>query len=203
MTPPKNVLLTAVNLFARWGSGSGEIDELRMDKSTNSLQIVDYEHHEVHAGSHFFIDDVADLAINNVFDMQFTTPDTAKWGHFTFTLNSEAEVEWYVYEGASITTPGTPYTPNNNNRNSENASVMTVGIAESASLAAANAITDVTGAKQLRHGIIGAGKQNAGTDERGKEVVLKQNTTYVFRAIANAAGYVNFDLNWYEHTDKN
>lgn len=187
---------------ARWGSGVGEVDEVRMDASTNSLQVVDYEHHEVHAGSHYFIDDVSDLSINNVFDMQFTTPNTTKWSHFTFSLNSESETDWYIYEGGTINTPGTAYTPYNNNRNSANTSGMTVATVLSTNLTNANAATNVSSALRLRHGITGAGRGNSGTNERGKEVVLKQNTTYVFRAIASAAGYVNFDLNWYEHTDK-
>ena len=34
------------------------------------------------------------------------------------------------------------------------------------------------------------------------ELVMKQNTLYCLRATATAAGYINFDMEWYEHTDK-
>jgi len=34
-------------LTARWGTGAGETDEVRIDASTNSLQTVDYPHHEI------------------------------------------------------------------------------------------------------------------------------------------------------------
>ena len=34
----------------------------RIDPSTNSLQVIDYEHHEVHAGSHYFYADGVTLA---------------------------------------------------------------------------------------------------------------------------------------------
>jgi hypothetical protein len=34
------------------------------------------------------------------------------------------------------------------------------------------------------------------------ELVLKQNELYVLRATASEAGYINFNMQWYEHTDK-
>lgn len=60
---------------------------------------------------------------------------------------------------------------------------------------------DVSGATLLSTGVSGAGR-NSGEESREMELILKQNEDYVFRATANAAGYVNFRLNWYEHTDK-
>lgn len=35
-------------LNARWGSGAGETDEVRIDAATNTLQTIEYEHHEIH-----------------------------------------------------------------------------------------------------------------------------------------------------------
>lgn len=95
---------------------------VRVDASTHALEIVDYEHHEIHAGSHFFIEDVQDIALNNVYDVQWTTPNTTQWAHFVFELNCESETEWYIYEGVTINTAGTALTPINNNRNSATAS---------------------------------------------------------------------------------
>ena len=42
-------------------------------------------------------------------------------------------------------------------------------------------------------------KRKAPSDE---EIILKQNTIYCFRAIANAAGYVNYDMEYYEHANR-
>jgi len=173
----------------------------RIDPSTNSLQTIEYEHHEIHSGSHFFISDVADIAINTVFDIQFTTPNTTEWVHFTFKLDCEAETEWYIYENVTIVTPGTGITPLNNNRNSAHASTATVASISNTSVANANADTTVAAATVLMHGIIGAGR-SGGDDQRSREIILKQNEDYCFRAIANAAGYVDFTMDWYEHTDK-
>jgi hypothetical protein len=170
------------------------------DRSTNALNTIDYAHHEVHAGSHYLIEDVVDLATNNVYDMQFTTPDTAKWTHFTFELNCESETEWMIYEGATILLAGTAITPINNNRNSDKTSGNTIAGISNTTLVNANLDTAVAGATMLAHGIVGA-KQNGGIISRENEIVLKQNTVYCMRAIANTAGYVNFICNWYEHTN--
>jgi len=175
---------------------------LRMDASTHTLQTIEYEHHEVHSGSHFFIDDAVDLPINNVFDLQFTTADTTKWVHFTFSLLAESELEWYIYEGATIANAGTAVTALNNNRNSTNTSDATIASQLNTSVALANADTDVTSATEIAHGVIPAGNKNVGTDERDREIILKQGTIYCMRGIANAAGWLSFSAEWYEHTDR-
>lgn len=189
------------NILGRYGSGNREFDEIRIDASTNSIQIIDYAHHEIHSGSAYFIDSSTDLAINGVLDLQFTTPDTAKWTHLVFNLDTESETEWYIYEGATISTAGTTVTPINNNRNSSNTSGNTVAIITNTSVSNANTDTDVSGAMQLAHGVVGSGR-TPGRDQRNHEIILKQNTVYCFRAVATAAGYVDFQMQWYEHTDR-
>jgi len=173
-----------------------------IDSSTETLQVIEYDHHEIHSGSHYTICDYADLAINSVFDMQWTTPNTTKWAHFTYNLSCEAETEWIIYEGATINVAGTTVTPINNNRNSANTSGMTIATISNTSLALANADTAVAGATLLERGIVGA-RRSGGITSRSGELVLKQNTIYCFRSIANAAGYVNFCVDFYEHTNKN
>lgn len=173
-----------------------------IDASTQALIMVDYEHHEIHGGSHYFIKDVVDLALNNVIDIQFTTPDVTKWNHLTFSITCESETEWFIYEGASIVAAGTTLPAINNNRNSLNTTQNTVDLQDNTSLANANADTDVSGATELAHGIVGSGK-DGGTNGRSEEIITKQNTIYCFRAIANSAGFVDVSLEWYEHTNKN
>ena len=173
-----------------------------IDSSTNTLQTITYEHHEIHSGSHFFVEDVVDLAINNVFDFQWTTADVTAWDHFTFMLNCEAETEWYIYEGATINVAGTTVNCINNNRNSATVCNATLASISNTSVANANADTAVAGATEIAHGIIGAGR-DGGVISRDTEIVLKQNTVYCMRAIANAAGYTNFLVEWYQHADKN
>ena len=171
-----------------------------IDNTTKTLQIIDYNHHEIHAGNHYFISDVVTIPINNVVDIQITAPNTLKWSHFLGSIDCEDETEFYFYENVSIITPGTTLTPKNNNRNSSNTSGMTFAIIANTDVANANIDTVVAGAIELEHGIVGSGRIG-GIRSRDDEIKLKQNTSYTLRLIANTAGYVNFYLTWYEHTD--
>lgn len=183
-------------------SSDGTFQPLRLDKSTNSIQTIDYAHHEIHAGSHFFVSGVQDLAINEVLDFTWVMPDTTKWTHWLWTLDTESETAWYVYEDAVITNAlANAVIPLNSNRNSATASGTTMKYEVQANLAGANADTDVTGATLLKSGISGSGKGTGGTESREGELILKQDTIYCLRAVATAAGYIAFDMQFYEHTD--
>ena len=191
-------------LTARWGSGAGEVDEVRIDASTNSLQVILYEHHEIHSESHYFVTSYADLAINHVLQFTWQMPNTTTWTHWTWTIDTESETLWQVYEGGTINNPlANAVTPRNNNRNSANTSGTTMRYEDHVNLADANTDVDVSGATLLSSGISGAGKKVGGRGERTNELVLKQNSLYVLRATATAAGFINFDMEWYEHADKN
>jgi hypothetical protein len=174
-----------------------------IDSTTNSVNTVDYSHHEIHSGSHYFVVGVQSLAINQVLDFTWVMPNTTKWTHWLWKLNSEAQTAWYVYENAVATNPlATAVTPLNSHRNSTNTSGTTMRYEVQANLVAANADTSVVGATLLKSGIAGSGNQVGGETGRESELVLKQGATYCLRAIATAAGYVNFDMEWYEHTNK-
>lgn len=179
------------------------VKNIRLDASTESQIMMMYEHHEIHDGTHFGICDVQDLALNEVFDIQFTTPNTTTWSHIVYLLAVESETEFFIYETATIVTPGTPMSAINNNRNSANTSVNTIASILNTSVANANADTSVAAAIEILHGIVGSGKNSQGANERSRELVLKQNTTYCFRSIALAAGYISFCMNWYEHVSRN
>ena len=179
------------------------IREGRIDQSTASLMVVDYAHHEIHSGSSFLMNDVFTLAINAVVDIRITTPNTAKWAHFVMEFDTSSEFEFYFYETAVISTVGTAFTPINRNRNSATASVVSIDYITNTSLALANADTDVTGATTIIHGISGSGRTEGGSASTRHEIILKQNKIYCFRAIANAAGWIHGEFNWYEHTARN
>ena len=130
-------------------------------------------------------------------------PNTTKWSHWVWEIDTESETLWYVYENATETNPlANTVTPYNNNRNSANTSNTTMKYEVHNNLATANADTDVTGAIALESGISGSGRKSLGSSDRHSEIVNKQNTLYCMRAIASAAGYINFKIEWYEHTDK-
>ena len=97
-----------------------------VDSYTNTLQTLDFDHHKLHIGDHYFVDNYKDLAINNVLDLQITTPDTTKWSNFTFSIETEAETLWQVWEGVTINVAGTTEPVFNNNRNSPNTSGLVI-----------------------------------------------------------------------------
>ena len=183
-----------------FNSQTGSFRPLKQDGATDSLQTIDYEHHEIHSGSHFFVVGVQTLAINNVLDFTWQIPNTTKWPHWTFKIDTESQTAWYVYEAAVATNPlANAVTPLNSDRNSLTASGTTMRYELQANLAAAHGDTDVSAATLILSGISGAGK-TAGEYERNHEIIMKQNTLYCLRAVATAAGYINFDMQWYEHT---
>jgi len=193
--------LKTSNIYG-YRSSDGTFQPLRLDKVTNSIQTIDYAHHEIHAGSHFFVTGVQDLSTNQVLDFTWVMPDTTTWTHWLWSIDTEAETAWYVYEGAVITNAlANTVTPLNSNRNSETTSGTTMKYEVQANLTAANADTDVTSATLLKSGISGSGKGKGGEASREYELILKQNTIYCMRAVATAAGYIDFDMEFYEHTD--
>lgn len=173
-----------------------------VDNTTGSINVIDYPHHEIHSGRTFIVNEAFDLAINNVIDIRITTPNTTRWAHFVLNFDTESEYEWWWYETAVISVAGTAYTPRNLNRNSSNVAGVAADIITNTSLALANADTDVTGATILMHGYSGSGKTEGGQGGVREEFILKQNTIYDFRGVANAAGWIHGNMSWYEHVDK-
>lgn len=183
-----------------YNSTTGEWLPLKQDGVTNAISVIEYEHHEIHSGSHFFITDFAVLANNTVFDMQFTTPASTAWVHFVFKIDSSAELLWHIYENVAVLTAGTSLIVRNSNRNSTKTSGTSTAMVLGVSEAVASTYTNTATSIRLSAGHSGAGK-SSGSDRRENELVLKQNTTYLFRGRAAAAGYIDFSTNWYEHTN--
>lgn len=170
------------------------------DGYTRGLLKVDYAHHEVHDGNHYFIRDVVDQAINTVYDLQITVPSGDKWPHMLWTINAEAEVDFYVYEGVTIVNAGTTVPSVNSNRNSLNTSILTIKSQVNSSVGDANADTATAGATEIGHQKAGD-KNTMGFSDREHEIILRADVDYCFRCVFTKAAYVAFDLNWYEHTN--
>ena len=180
------------------GDNGTDTIPLQLDPIDDYLIGIESEHHKIHESEHFFIEDgITNLPLSNVCDIQFKTGNTNKRIHFGVGLSCEAETEWYLYEGVTINTVGSPIIPFNNDRNSTKASVASVYRRLNTSVANATADTAVASAIQLKHGILGA-LRTTGTLSRNREIILKDNTDYCLRAIANTAGYIDYIMEWYE-----
>lgn len=165
-----------------------------IDLSTRSLQTIEYEHHEIHAGSFYRAGYQLDVGNGDTTALTFTTPDTTKWMHWRPAVDVEGQAAIMVYEGSTVT-GGVAITPRNSNRNYADSSSMTVVAAGGVNVASATRITNI---------VLGSGKSSGGNSESGFEWVLKQNTTYTLLVTneSGAANEVNIRCQWYEHTNK-
>jgi hypothetical protein len=175
----------------------------KVDSTTKAEMVIDYAHHEIHSGSHFFVVGYQDLSINQVLDFTWVMPSGTKWTHWVWDLSTQSETLWLIYEGAVATNAlANAVTPLNSDRNNvTDTSGTTMKYEVHADLTAANVDTNVTGATLIKSGISGTGKGGNGVAGRDSEIILKANTIYCLRAVATAAGFINFDMEWYEHTN--
>lgn len=181
-------------LRGRWGTGSGEFDDVRIDASTNSLQVVDYAHHEVHGGNHYYIEGYTTLGVSGTLYVKLVTPDTTKWPHFQWEIGSSGILTTTLVEDPTGgMTGGSGVTIFNNNRNSDNTSGLTI----------TSGVTAPTGGTIISQSYFGS-KAAGGTHDRDDEIILKQNATYCRTFLSGtASNIINFKASWYEHTDKN
>ena len=164
-----------------------------VDGSTDSLININYEHHEIHSGSHFFYSDCVVLGIAGTQQYLITTPDTEKQAHFLFSLVGSSLITLNFFEdGDRVGT--TPQVIKNNNRNSVKTSTLSLHKGTGAGT------TDGTDI----HFDCGGGNKQTGVISRNQEIILKSNTKYIIKVTSSVNNNsVSVNLNWYEHTPKN
>lgn len=83
-------------------TGDTTYQSLRLDLSTHAQTIIDYEHHEVHSGSHYnYCDCQLGVAAAGTVAFVVTTPNTLTWPHFVFIISSTVGATIQLYEGSS------------------------------------------------------------------------------------------------------
>jgi len=163
-----------------------------MDNSTHSLQTIDYEHHEIHSGSHYFICNYKTFGNGEVFDFTFVTPDTEQQVHLLFSVYGTAALSIEALVGAVVNVAGTVVTSVNNNGNSLNTSNVVVRNGDTFTSEGVSKLRSYAGANKA-----------AGIIARGQEIILARNTVYILR-ITNetTSNIISWDAEWYEHTPK-
>lgn len=186
-------------LVGRWGSGAGEVDDVRIDAATNSLQTIDYAHHEVHGGSHFTYSEIDSLGDGGELEILITTPAGTKWGHLTFQVIGALHTTVEFFEDCTHVA-GAAKTSYDNNRNTQNTASITL---------AANGGTGADGVKifETQFGLDaggGANRVTSGGEGRSEaEWILEANNKYLLTVTSlTDANEVAVILSWYEHTDK-
>lgn len=173
-------------------SGTVYVSNLTKDAYSNSLEIIDFEHHEVHDGNHFFYTDAFTLASAGTQYYMLTTPNTTKWTHLTFCGTGSAITQIELYESGDRT--GTlAQTISNNDRNSATAATLVVHKNISGGTTDGNLIWIIksgSATNQSRSPLV-ALRQN--------EIILKQNTKYLIKFTSGTNDNLcNLQLEWYE-----
>lgn len=175
------------------------LDGAELDDSTNTMQTIEYEHHEIHSGSHFMYSDYDnDVDTGTPKYYRITTPDTTKELHVLIILYSEGAGTWWLYENPTVNAAGTPATLYNSNRNS--GTTATGVIAPDPTSTA-----DGTLLKTWRTGSgTNASSRIGGESNRGLEIILKRNEDYFVKFTPDADNAkTKVEIDFYEHVPKN
>ena len=177
----------------------------RIDSSTRAINTIDYTHHEIHAGNHFFLSGVfkdTGSGVTKTFGVNL--PAGSKEAHMVFALSSNGEMEFRMYEGTSGSTfynGGTGVTPLNSNRASSNTSILTIvgqpnHVASGVSTALFHNIHGQSGLNPQKPGTPGGGGREA-------EIIFAPGKKYLVIMTSGAADNdMNYTAEWYEHTPK-
>ena len=205
-----------MRIYGRHG-GVNEFDAIGIDASTNSLNVIDYAHHEIHSGSSYHVGYSVTTASsdNDVTAIAFKTPNTAKWLHIVATFTCSDPAEAIILEGALTIADrgdGADKAVLNRNRNVTTPSAVlswedtpTAGSVTTMNETEWTAV-GISGGTELEHVWLqgGSGPHAVGGAARGtQEWILKPNTDYVFY-LTNTGASANahsISLDWYEHTD--
>ena len=184
-----------------FGSSQGATTRIpSVDASTNTLNVISYEHHEIHSGSHYtFTVHDADADVNDTLGFIITTPNTTKWCHLVIDAAGALQTEVTLRESTTRGL-GALQVDYNNNRNVSDTSQIVIN-------AMANGGAVGTVIFQDHFGVdAGTGSQSVfgGGQSRGdSEWILKQNTKYLITVESlTDDNVVSLKLSFYEHTNK-
>ena len=187
-----------------WSPSPGKID-----KSTQAISTIEYEHHEIHDGKSFYVGkssaDLDDEGDNDAIHISFVTPDSVKEPHMIIMYGSSGKATFVMREAPDGgVTGGTAMAVYNKNRNSVNTSIL-VGTHSGATAGCVTVDASIgTNGTVLMEDDLGSGKNKQPGQSRGQlEWILKRNTEYSMRVLSSTADIMaNLILEWYEHSPK-
>lgn len=87
-----------------------------IDAATEVIEQINYEHHEIHSNSHYFIEDYTTLNDTDTLDFCIETDDSDKWVHLILAFEGTGLTTLDIYEGATTNSDGTLVVQRANNR---------------------------------------------------------------------------------------
>ena len=183
---------------------------IAVDKASQAQAVIDYVHHKIHDGEHFFVlYSVADLGAmatpDDMITLTFTTPDTTKWGHFVFEAHGDAGWRVRMIEaptgGAETQTEQLAILNSNRNSAVESALIALDSTANEVSYDATLATGGITLIDEYIEGASQGIFTSSGRVGARDEIVLKQNTKYQISlfGVDNNPGCLK--MSWYEDTN--
>ena len=168
--------------------------DITLDNNVSANKVIDYTHHEMHSGSHYFYKSV--IPFNGGADetqyLMFTTPNTDVLINAKASIYGSLEFDIKIYEGGTVSANGTELDAFNNLRDSTNTPGLT--------LYTGPTVTDV--GTLIWYAKTGAGRAPASVQTASSyEIIAKKNTIYLYEIVkipANVA-YIDADFWWYEH----
>lgn len=167
------------------------------DSSTGAIPTIDFFHKKIHSGDHFFVCSAETLASGSSAVFGCVTPNSTRWSHMMFECEGTTQTEMYIYEDSTFT-GGSVATPLNNNRNS----VKTATLSVYKNPTVTNLGTQLFFQSKGLEAATPSKASNEGLFSREKEIILKQNTKYIFKFISRGADNIlSYCGEWYEHTN--
>jgi hypothetical protein len=175
--------------------GRTAIYPVKIDQTTDSAAVVDYEHKEVHTGDAFYVTQVDEVDSAGITSHRFYPPNTVEWMHFYFSIEAQATCLIEIREGISDALEANSGIRNRNRNFSDALSTM----GHERQLAAATGGTVIW--SWASGGATASARTPAVTRQSG-EIVFKQGTKYEVRVTSGADGnIVSTYFTWYEHTN--
>lgn len=161
------------------------------DSMTGALVTVEIEHSQLHQGTMFTVTNVTAVGGSGNESWQILTPSGTLMLHMEFNIESEAEAEFELYEGSSVSANGTAITPINRNRLSI--------VSPETKLWATPTIKTLGTLIDVHHW--GSGKGVGGGETSMNEWLLKPSTIYIVRLtnLTVSSNIISFEADWYKH----
>ncbi len=186
------------------GSTKGMISDndvrpIRIDRSTHTMQTIEYEHHEIHSGNLFAVEE--GIQLSNASRVYLIRPPALPLEcHFSFWVVGAQDTS-YAFVRNSGYDPGNVVTPYNLNELSTNTPQTQINIAASGAGAPTTIASGQFGIPAVAGGRGGDGGQGGARIERILNPALKYALTVT--ALSANANNITVYMFFYEHTPKN
>jgi len=165
-----------------------------IDQNTRAFATLDFEHHKVHISDHYFVAEGFTLGSGDTANYLITVPNTTKYPHMLFLTVGGLGLVAKLYQGANRT-GATLLTSNNSDRNSANTAGTFVHDDWTGGTTTGDLLATFAAGSASVGGRVGGGFRSE------EELILKQNTKYVYE-LTSAANSNNISVffTWYEQT---